>query len=97
MRRYLQKRQQRLESQRPQTDSSYTRTVTYQNNINGRNGELSTEQTDHHQVFGVSHTTPPGTESQREEEAAAASKLMNFIKRKIILQFVINFYRTSRI
>lgn len=87
MRRYLQKRQQRLQSQRPQTinDSSYTRTVTYQNN--GRNGELSSEQS----VFGVSHTTPTGTESQREEEAAAASKLMNFSKRKMVLQFVIKF------
>lgn len=83
MRRYLQKRQQRLlqlQSQSTVNDSSYTRTVTYQNN--GRNGELSAEQTDHHLVFGVSHTTPPGSESQREEEAAAGSKLIISISKK---------------
>lgn len=80
MRRYMYRRRQRLQSDRPQTTNNppyapYTRTVTYQNT------NISSEQSDHHLGYGVSHSPPPyDTETQRDDAIAAASKLMQFIE-----------------
>lgn len=71
MRRYIQKRQRRLLSQRPDAFNNLSHTVPYSNR--NRNGGQSSEQSDNHIVFANLQTS----ESRTDDEVAAASNTTN--------------------
>lgn len=74
MRRYIQKRQLRLQQSQTTNNSSFTPSGSYFHRNTNRNGGLDSEQYDNHIVFGTTQTT---SESRSDIEISAASKSEN--------------------
>lgn len=89
MRHFIQKRRRRQQLQNaqiiPTNNSSYARTVTYLNGNNNMRDGLTTEHTDNR--FDVLHMPPPVTESRTVEEIDAASKIVKFVHKNIVISF----------